>query len=1466
MNITLPKKITVKLSAWYLKKYSLLFWTAAALFFINPGHSHSQEGADLELVMSITNVTCGADGALGVELSENEGVTGQLFRLFLLPDTQTPFQSNSSGQFANLIEGDYIVRFSGELNGASIILEERVTLSSEYNGLIFSLLSQNLCAEDDGKLEVVIQTGEAATFELTGPINRPQQLSPIFENLIEGAYTVSVTDICGDKLSRNFQVVRPVLEIDPSLRIFETFLPSCNQITVGHGIRALNAELEFPLQVSFTVYDPNNVPQDVIAVAVMEEDMRENRFFVDLPFYHDQTYTYDLSITDNCGYIATALNNTINQKISISDDLKWGAGPCGQRRLSVKPRNLSPPFTITFHEFPAQFSPELFNPDYPGPFSADNVFFGDPTNPLPDGFYDLSVFDACGNEARISVDHVQSVGRPSANILKSCGIGLGSVELINFDYQLTEVVLNSAPAAYGVSTPIDLSANINVNDRRRFYLNNLPEGAYVFAVKTSCGTEHVSNVTIESTVITSNIVEVEENCGTFNLKLDHIDNLAANQNKRFGLQKYFPETDDWGHPETEVRYVEGEELTNTNAVMLSNQANNFNLKHTGDLRVVKSARVWKNGADILPGQSASTFCIETLHTFSFFGRAQLVTSNFYTCQDESYEVYIDADGYEPLSYRIVAKNGLPFTQDNGQNPLFSNLEGGRYRFQIQDRCGNITNTTLQLFGNNLPVITPENLCEGESGRLYLPEYDFINYEWYRDDDPTNIIGTESSLTFDPFNINIHSGRYSVKLTHEDPNSCLNETLEILIDPDNISALPGTGTTADVCEGQLINLFDYLEGPFNDYGEWEELSGNATLDRSIWSTEGLEAGEYLFRYKITGLCTGKDSTLVTLNLGERVASPTGSSIQEFCAGTSPTVADLSATGENITWFTSSMGGTPLNPSVALSNNTRYFAEQRINECRSFLRFATTVTIYEELQEVAVGNNETLFQLEIPEKLGAMPPSGGKGDYRYQWQYSLDNQLWENIPGAVAVDYQPDGLLETTYFRRTTEDVACGTAISEEVLITVQVAPIEATGESFGPIKGFEPNQLPVLENDLFKGTTATPQEVVPTILSVQDEGGNSVSLAHEWDADGNLVLQPNTPPGTYAIQYQICQKDIPGNCASATISVWVGALELEMVKTVDNERAIVGDILRFSISVTNKSPFVLDGFVLEDLLPTGFMLLSATPAPSNSGLTWELNGFVPESTQDFVVEVMAISDGTFINQVRGTVGDFDETVSSPPVIVRAKSVDLKIEKVSLVDNVQDGDSFEYIITVTNNGLDDATEVVITDVLSNSLRFETTDFQSSSPSISPVFRQSGAELQWEITAFPVGETLTITLEVIAIEEGLVANEVLITSSERDSNLIDNSSREEITVTPLFIPNVFKPDNDGKNDTFVIRAENKFERIELLVFNRWGDLVFESSDYQNDWRAEGLNPGTYYYQVKGKKTGIAEKQYKGWIQVIK
>nr|MBA3901527.1 gliding motility-associated C-terminal domain-containing protein [Bacteroidota bacterium] len=87
-----------------------------------------------------------------------------------------------------------------------------------------------------------------------------------------------------------------------------------------------------------------------------------------------------------------------------------------------------------------------------------------------------------------------------------------------------------------------------------------------------------------------------------------------------------------------------------------------------------------------------------------------------------------------------------------------------------------------------------------------------------------------------------------------------------------------------------------------------------------------------------------------------------------------------------------------------------------------------------------------------------------------------------------------------------------------------------------------------------------------------------------------------------------------------------------------------------------------------------------------------------------------------------------------------------------------------------------------------------------------------------------------------------------------------------TQIFIPNVITPNGDGQNDYFVIK--NIPPNTEIVIFNRWGNKVFESENYLNNWdgtnlRGEKVSDGVYFFVLRNK--GI-ENQITGTITVMR
>jgi gliding motility-associated-like protein len=96
-------------------------------------------------------------------------------------------------------------------------------------------------------------------------------------------------------------------------------------------------------------------------------------------------------------------------------------------------------------------------------------------------------------------------------------------------------------------------------------------------------------------------------------------------------------------------------------------------------------------------------------------------------------------------------------------------------------------------------------------------------------------------------------------------------------------------------------------------------------------------------------------------------------------------------------------------------------------------------------------------------------------------------------------------------------------------------------------------------------------------------------------------------------------------------------------------------------------------------------------------------------------------------------------------------------------------------------------------------------------------------------------------------------------RCESLLDTIRVKYDTDISVFIPNVITPNGDGINDYFELDEKLKPAKVEIL--NRWGNGIYSSRPYQNDWQGEGSEPGIYFYLVSDRCS-----VRKGWIHVMK
>lgn len=201
--------------------------------------------------------------------------------------------------------------------------------------------------------------------------------------------------------------------------------------------------------------------------------------------------------------------------------------------------------------------------------------------------------------------------------------------------------------------------------------------------------------------------------------------------------------------------------------------------------------------------------------------------------------------------------------------------------------------------------------------------------------------------------------------------------------------------------------------------------SATGGVPLLPTAPLTSGTY-YASQTLGSCVSATRRAVTVTVSNP-AAPTGTSPQAFCAITNPTVANLTATGTGIKWYTTATGGTALVSTAALATGT-YYASQTVNGCESMARLPVSVTVNNPpaptgsaTQAFCSGTNSTVANLVAT----------GTG---IQW--------YQTATGGAPL--APTTLLTTgTYYASQTIN-GCESTARLAVAVTVHQAPVANAG--------------------------------------------------------------------------------------------------------------------------------------------------------------------------------------------------------------------------------------------------------------------------------------------------------------------------------------------------------------------------------------------------------------------------------------
>lgn len=365
-------------------------------------------------------------------------------------------------------------------------------------------------------------------------------------------------------------------------------------------------------------------------------------------------------------------------------------------------------------------------------------------------------------------------------------------------------------------------------------------------------------------------------------------------------------------------------------------------------------------------------------------------------------------------------------------------------------------------------------------------------------------------------------------------------------------------------------------------------------------------------------------------------------------------------------------------------------------------------------------------------------------------------------------------------------------------------------------------------------------VTPKDITCHGESTGSLSLTAAggtlpyrvtWStgATGNKIS--NLPAG----QYNVTVTDKNG-CSS---SIGVELKELFPVFTVDNPVKQEGGLLTISGKAIPKADILV-------VYPDGSITTTHTDARGNFST---LSPGVVASGTITVTVTDPISKGNCVKYI-----DFNNSTTSDLFVVKT---------ISINDAPTIGDEATFTITVNNKGLDHATQVIVTDDISNMLE-DVVNIAATAG--NTVFNTRTRQVVWTIDTVYVNKPLQLLFTTRITRGGLLENTAVVSGREDDPDQSNNvASIKPVEISPdLFLPNLVTANGDGKNDYFVVRGIEQYPGSILEIYNRWGNQVYYSGNYSNNWGGAGLSAGIYYYVLKINLTRTV-KVYKGYIELI-
>lgn len=717
-----------------------------------------------------------------------------------------------------------------------------------------------------------------------------------------------------------------------------------------------------------------------------------------------------------------------------------------------------------------------------------------------------------------------------------------------------------------------------------------------------------------------------------------------------------------------------------------------------------------------------------------------------------------------------------------------------------------------------------------------------------------------------------------------------------------------------------NLFDFTSSaaPAGTVLTWSRVSNPLNTNSHLTVAEAqdvsLPASYYGFFYDAANDCaSGTIEVQIVRNVLPQLVTINDN---ERCGPGTLLLSVEPSDGASVNWYDSIEAVTPIATgetytTPSLNATATYYVEATENECttdrqpviaRIGSQASTGTAQNGSICNVVVNG---LTSIDLDTRLNGADPG--------VWVFVSGPETSVDLSSTNVVDFE--GLTSGSYIFRFTTTNSTAPCLNPTVDVTINVSDCETDDDNDGLLGGQEvvlgtDSNDPDTDGDGIEDGV----EVGDDIDNPLDEDGDGIIDAldsNTADADNDGVNDQQDPAnnnpcipnrfngscdtdgdGISDLDEQTNGSDPDDPCDPVATPNCDDPIDLEVLKSVDNVDALVGDTIIFKILVTNLSDRTARAIVVGDPLELGFDFVSADSADYNeiSG-NWNIAELNPGLSLELSITVIVAEQGPYTNTatlLESIPSDNNPANDEATVSLNTEApegVDLRIEKEARPDKVLIGDEVEFVIRVTNISESDVvTDIVVNDLILIENGFE---FVSAESDFNGTYDEATGE--WNIPTLSKDETATLRIRARVPGVGTYTNTAnIVRSTPRDSNALNNEATVEVEVIPKsiadpgFLFNQFSPNGNNQNEVLRINrtltdSETGAQvevnlQYKIKIYDRYGNLVYEtekvndSDVWDGTYKGKEVPKGTYFYIMNYSVNNQPAILDKGWIQLIR